>query len=322
MQDHGRDLVTVPQGAGASKTQPVGQRPRPAPAPRIDGSHMLRAEELAIDKADQHRKMLVLTDDLREVGQLWRIGQVDLARLPATADPPQIVTQRADAFPGDVAIIEQLSRLGEFAVGDKDGDAVRHQAGVGGVGAASPIGALPAIKIVFSHNKTPYKTGKIIELDSFFCKSPPANVFDAPSAVDLGEADLFFFFFPLPDPEPTQRFRNAVVVARAVMPDVSIATLTTFLDVALHSADEPPAKALAERAGIPYDRLMRHISVLAEGTRRVPGHELLVKAYDKKLRRHRIKVTPKGMEFLAQINVEIDNSAGQVPAHAASEKNA
>lgn len=117
---------------------------------------------------------------------------------------------------------------------------------------------------------------------------------------------MFFFFFPLPDREPTQRFRNAVGVARAVMPDVSISTLTTFLDVALHSGDEPPAKILAERAEIPYDRMMRHISVLAEGTRRVPGHELLVKTYDKRLRRHRIKVTPKGMQLLATINQVYD----------------
>ncbi|SFD51510.1 hypothetical protein SAMN05428997_13116 [Bosea sp. CRIB-10] len=136
--------------------------------------------------------------------------------------------------------------------------------------------------------------------------------------VNLGEPDLFFFFFPLPDPEPTQRFRNAIGAARDVMPDVSIATLTTFLDVALHSADEPPAKALAERSGIPYDRMMRHISVLAEGTRRVPGHELLVKAYDKKLRRHRIKVTPKGLELLAQINAQIENTASQATALAAA----
>lgn len=114
--------------------------------------------------------------------------------------------------------------------------------------------------------------------------------------------------------------RNAIGVARAVMPDVSIATLTTFLDVALHSADEPPAKTLAERAGIPYDRLMRHINVLSEGTRRVPGHELLVKTYDKKLRRHRIRVTSKGSELLAQISSQIDSSTGEAPVHSGSEQ--
>lgn len=44
-----------------------------------------------------------------------------------------------------------------------------------------------------------------------------------------------------------------------VMPDVSIATMRTFLKAAAYSADEPSAKALAGRTGLPYSKFMRHI---------------------------------------------------------------
>ena len=70
---------------------------------------------------------------------------------------------------------------------------------------------------------------------------------------------MFFFFYVPSDP---QHVRTAAAMYDGpydVMPDVSIATMRTFLNVAANSADEPSAKILAERAGLNYAQFMRHI---------------------------------------------------------------
>ena len=112
---------------------------------------------------------------------------------------------------------------------------------------------------------------------------------------------MFFFFYVPSDP---QHVRTAAAMYDGpydVMPDVSIATMRTFLNVAANSADEPSAKILAERAGLNYAKFMRHIEDLAEGSRRVPGHQVLTKTYNAEMRRHEIHITLKGLNLLGAI---------------------
>lgn len=139
----------------------------------------------------------------------------------------------------------------------------------------------------------------MIKLDSRDCK-PSRSLALSGSHAEM--QPVFFFFFPPIDEARTEQARNMLKAAREVMPDVSIATFASFLEVALSSSDQPSAKTLAERAGIPYARFMRHVDVLAEGTRRVPGHKVLSKTYNDELRRHEILMTGKGLSLLQAIN--------------------
>ncbi|MGO4285854.1 hypothetical protein [Bosea sp. TAB14] len=148
----------------------------------------------------------------------------------------------------------------------------------------------------------------MLKLDSRDCKSGRSL---ALSAANAKVQPVFFFFFPPIDEARTQQARNMLKAAREVMPDVSIATLASFLEVALSSGDQPSAKTLAERAGIPYARFMRHVDVLAEGTRRVPGHKVLSKTYNDALRRHEIQMTGKGLSLLDAINAPLRENTDQ-----------
>lgn len=148
----------------------------------------------------------------------------------------------------------------------------------------------------------------MIKLDSRDCKNGRWLALSGPYAE---VQPVFFFFFPPIDEARTEQARNMLKAAREAMPDVSIATLASFLEVALSSGDQPSAKTLAERAGIPYARFMRHVDVLAEGTRRVPGHKVLSKTYNDELRRHEIQMTEKGLSLLDAINAPLRENMHQ-----------
>jgi DNA-binding MarR family transcriptional regulator len=112
---------------------------------------------------------------------------------------------------------------------------------------------------------------------------------------------MFFFYLDrLTHDGAIDPLRTALAAAREVVPDISVATLTTFLDLAAQARDEPiTTKEVSNACSIPYARLMRHIEVLGEGSRRSPGHGLLKKAMNTVDRRPEIKVSPKGRELLA-----------------------
>ena len=126
-----------------------------------------------------------------------------------------------------------------------------------------------------------------------------------------GMEPMFFFFYAPSDPLHLRIAADMHDGAYDVMPDVSIATMRTFLKVAAKSADEPSAKILAERAGLPYSKFMRHIEVLAEGSRRLPGHQVLTKTYNSDLRRHEIHVTLKGQHLLSSITKPIAEAVSE-----------
>lgn len=112
---------------------------------------------------------------------------------------------------------------------------------------------------------------------------------------------MFFFFLDrLTSQEEIQALRSALAEARRVVPDLSVATLTTFLDLAARARDEPvTTKDMTKACAIPYARLMRHVEVLSEGSRRSPGHGLLEKAINPVDRRAEVRLSLKGHMLLA-----------------------
>jgi hypothetical protein len=120
---------------------------------------------------------------------------------------------------------------------------------------------------------------------------------------------MFFFFFDhVIPPERVEPIRDAVAMAESVVPDVSVSTLRTFLEIAARSAAEPcSAPQLSKCTGIQYAKMMRHLEVLGPGSRRGPGHDLLGRRINPTTRRHEIHLTAKGMELVAKL-------AGAIPA--------
>jgi len=112
---------------------------------------------------------------------------------------------------------------------------------------------------------------------------------------------MFFFYLDrLTRESEILPLRTALAAARQVVPDISVATLATFLELAAKARDEPvTTREMSTACAIPYPRLMRHIEVLAEGSRRSPGHGLLEKAMNTADRRAEIKLSLKGQRLLA-----------------------
>ena len=112
---------------------------------------------------------------------------------------------------------------------------------------------------------------------------------------------MFFFFLDrLTNQTDVQALRSALAAARRVAPDISIATLGTFLDLAAQAREKPvTTREMTSACAIPYARLMRHVEVLSDGSRRSPGHQLLEKAINPADRRIEIRLSLKGQTLLA-----------------------
>ena len=113
---------------------------------------------------------------------------------------------------------------------------------------------------------------------------------------------FFFFFSHAAPPERVGALRDAFAAAEEAIPEVSVATFRTFLEIAARSSEKPcSAPQLAKATGIEYAKLMRHLEVLSTGSRRGAGHELLEKRLDPTTRRHEIHLTLKGMALVAKL---------------------
>lgn len=118
---------------------------------------------------------------------------------------------------------------------------------------------------------------------------------------------MFFFFLDrLANQNEVQALRSALAEARRVVPDISVGTLATFLDLAAQAHDEPKStKDVATACAIPYARLMRQVEVLSDGSRRSPGHHLLEKVVNPEDRRSWIMLSSKGQILLAAMSARL-----------------